>query len=173
MGAVSGRFSRFPSRSTPGATTDAVDGSALALGEEPITPCRATSPSIPTRCASARGCSTTSVFRTATRWRALPACWRWRRRQPGPRRGLGRRAFDFNAPTVFNVALSFRLNWRGLPARSKSRRGGAAQPRLMNTTWEELLPKLRADEAYEDAFAIWGRPGAGPCWMRLRPFSAR
>ena len=43
----------------------------------------------------------------------LPRAGRWRRRQPGPRRALDGELLDFNAPTVFNVALSFRLNWRG------------------------------------------------------------
>ena len=66
-------------------------------------------------------------------------------------------------PTVFNVALSFRLNWRGnFRARSKRTEAVLLNSRLMNTTWEELLPKLRADEAYEDAFARVYRGAPAP-----------
>ena len=61
---------------------------------------------------------------------------------------------DFNAPTVFNAALSFRLNWRGnFRTLEEQNEAVLLDPRLMNTTWEELLPKLRADEAYREAFA--------------------
>jgi cytochrome c peroxidase len=61
---------------------------------------------------------------------------------------------NFNAPTVFNAALSFRLNWRG-NFRSLEEQNEAVllDPRLMNTSWRELLPKLRADEAHREAFA--------------------
>jgi cytochrome c peroxidase len=52
------------------------------------------------------------------------------------------------------VALSFRLNWRGnFRTLEEQNEAVLLNPHLMNTTWEELLPKLRADEAYEDAFA--------------------
>jgi cytochrome c peroxidase len=65
---------------------------------------------------------------------------------------------DFNAPTVFNVALNFRLNWRGnFRTLEEQNEAVLLSPHLMNTTWEELLPKLRADEAYRTAFArIYG-----------------
>jgi cytochrome c peroxidase len=65
---------------------------------------------------------------------------------------------DFNAPTVFNVALNFRLNWRGnFRTLEEQNEAVLRNPDLMNTTWEELLPKLRADETYADAFArIYG-----------------
>ena len=52
------------------------------------------------------------------------------------------------------MALSFRLNWRGnFRTLEEQNEAVLLDPRLMNTTWEELLPKLRADEAYEEAFA--------------------
>ncbi len=62
---------------------------------------------------------------------------------------------DFNAPTVFNVALNFRLNWRG-NFRSLEEQNEAVllNQDLMDMTWEELLAKLRADQAYRDAFAV-------------------
>ena len=90
--------------------------------------------------------------------------------------GSDGKLLNFNAPTVFNAALSFRLNWRGnFRTLEEQNEAVLLNPDLMNTTWEELLPKLRADEAYREAFA---RPmGASPhrptCWMRLRHSSAR
>ena len=72
--------------------------------------------------------------------------------------GIHGKPLAFNTPTVFNAALSFRLNWRG-NFRSLEEQIEAVlhDPDLMNTNWEELLPKLRADEAYRDAFeAIYG-----------------
>jgi cytochrome c peroxidase len=61
---------------------------------------------------------------------------------------------NFNSPTVFNAALSFRVNWRGnFPSLEAQNEAVLLDPRLMNTSWEELLPKLRADEAYREAFA--------------------
>ena len=61
---------------------------------------------------------------------------------------------NFNAPTVFNTALNFRLNWRGnFRTLEKQNEAVLLEPDLMNTTWEELLAKLRADEAYQEAFA--------------------
>jgi cytochrome c peroxidase len=60
----------------------------------------------------------------------------------------------FNTLTVFNAALSFRLNWRG-NYRSLEEQNEAVllDPRLMNTTWGELLGKLRAAPDYRTAFA--------------------
>jgi cytochrome c peroxidase len=68
--------------------------------------------------------------------------------------GLDGEPLNFNAPTVFNAALSFRLNWRGnFRGLEEQNEAVLLDPRLMNTTWEELLPKLRADETYREAFA--------------------
>jgi cytochrome c peroxidase len=54
--------------------------------------------------------------------------------------------------------LSFRLNCRGnFRTLEEQAEAVLLDPRLMNTTWEELLPKLRADEVYREAFfAIYG-----------------
>ena len=72
--------------------------------------------------------------------------------------GGGGLPLNFNAPTVFNAALSFRLNWRGnFRTLEEQIEAVLLDPHLMNTTWEDLLPKLRADEAYEEAFsAVYG-----------------
>jgi cytochrome c peroxidase len=60
---------------------------------------------------------------------------------------------NYNAPTVFNAALSFRLNWRGnFRTLEEQNEAVLLDPRLMHTTWEGLLAKLRADAAYREAF---------------------
>ena len=68
--------------------------------------------------------------------------------------GLDGELLNFNAPTVFNVALNFRLNWRGnFRALEEQNEAVLLDPHLMNKNWEELLAELRADEAYREAFA--------------------
>jgi cytochrome c peroxidase len=67
--------------------------------------------------------------------------------------GADGQTHDFNAPTVFNAALNFRFNWRGnfrtLETQSEA---VLLDGRVMNTTWEELLPKLQADRDYVRSF---------------------
>lgn len=60
---------------------------------------------------------------------------------------------SINTPTVFNSALNFRLGWRG-QYRTLEEQADIALHRadLMNTTWAELLPKLRTDKNYAEAF---------------------
>jgi cytochrome c peroxidase len=61
---------------------------------------------------------------------------------------------SFNASTVFNTALSFRFNWRGnFRTLEEQNEAVLLDPQLMNTTWEELLAKLRADQEYREGFA--------------------
>jgi cytochrome c peroxidase len=68
--------------------------------------------------------------------------------------GLDGRPLPFNAPTVFNAALSFRLNWRGnFRTLEEQAEAVLLDPRLMNTSWDELLAKLRAEPSYREAFA--------------------
>jgi cytochrome c peroxidase len=60
---------------------------------------------------------------------------------------------DFNTPTVFNAALNFRLNWRGNFRTIEEHNEAVLLDRtLMNTTWQELLPKLRSDPSYREGF---------------------
>jgi cytochrome c peroxidase len=69
---------------------------------------------------------------------------------------------DFNAPTVFNVALNFRFNWRGnFRTLEEHNEAVLLDESLMNTTWEELLPKLRADAGYSRGFAAAYRKPPG------------
>jgi cytochrome c peroxidase len=72
--------------------------------------------------------------------------------------GSDGRPLDFNAPTVFNTALSFRLNWRGnFRTLEEQAEAVLLDPRLMGTTWPELLAKLQGDPGYREAFlAIYG-----------------
>src|SRR5262249_61872055 len=52
------------------------------------------------------------------------------------------RPLDFNTPTVFNAALSFRLNWRGnFRTLEEQAEGGLLAPRAMAHTWETLNRK--------------------------------
>jgi len=78
--------------------------------------------------------------------------------------GADGRPLDFNAPTVFNAALSFRLNWRGnFRTLEEQAEAVLLDPRLMATTWQELIPKLRTDLTYMEAFlASYGRSPAPP-----------
>ena len=78
----------------------------------------------------------------------------------GRRHALGADAkpLDFNTPTMFNVSLNFRLNWRGnFRTLEEQNEAVLLDRRLMNTNWDELLPKLAADRDYVRSFtAIYG-----------------
>jgi cytochrome c peroxidase len=68
--------------------------------------------------------------------------------------GVDGRPLDFNTPTVFNASGNARLNWRGT-FRTLEQQNDAVMlnPRIMNTSWEELLAKLRADPGYQKDFS--------------------
>jgi len=72
--------------------------------------------------------------------------------------GSGGQRLDYNAPTIFNLAFNFRLNWRGnFHTIEEQNEQVLLDPRVMNTTWVELLAKLRADRDYPREFAgIYG-----------------
>ena len=75
--------------------------------------------------------------------------------------GADDRPLEFNTPTVFNAALSFRLNWRGnFRSLEEQNEATLLTAWLMNTNWEELLPKLRSDRLYTGQFTELY--GAGP-----------
>ena len=64
------------------------------------------------------------------------------------------RSGEVNTPTIFNSVLSFRLGWRGTYRRLADQVDADIEdPRLMNTSWAEVLGKLRADSGYTAAFA--------------------
>lgn len=67
---------------------------------------------------------------------------------------VGDRKGEVNTPTIFNSALSFRLGWRGTYRRLADQvDADINDPLLMNTSWNEVLAKLRADDGYVVAFA--------------------
>jgi cytochrome c peroxidase len=72
--------------------------------------------------------------------------------------GADGRPLDFNAPTLFNVALNYRLNWRGnFRTLEEHNEAVLLDRRLMHATWEELLPRLRSEKDYVRSFAaIYG-----------------
>jgi cytochrome c peroxidase len=60
--------------------------------------------------------------------------------------GAGGQPLDYNAPTVFNAVLSFRLNWRGnFRSIEELTEAVLLDPRLMGTSWDALQARLRAD----------------------------
>jgi cytochrome c peroxidase len=74
--------------------------------------------------------------------------------------GADGRPLDFNTPTVFNVALSFRLNWRGnFRTLEEQAEAVLLDTRLMATNWAALTAKLRADQTYREEFgSTYGQP---------------
>jgi cytochrome c peroxidase len=150
------------------ATVGARDRSTIPFGEEPITP-------VPRAVAldADKVRLGEALFHDARLSRgdvlACASCHRLdeggddnRARAPGADGEL----LDFNAPTVFNAALSFRLNWRGNFRSLEEQIEAVLLDRsLMNTTWQELLPKLRADAAYREAFAAAYGSGPAPAYV--------
>ena len=68
--------------------------------------------------------------------------------------GADGRPLDYNTPTVLNAALSFRLNWRGnFRTLEELTEAVLLSPRLMGTSWAEVIGRLRADPGYRAAFA--------------------
>jgi cytochrome c peroxidase len=78
--------------------------------------------------------------------------------------GTDGQPLDFNTPTVFNAALSFRLNWRGnFRTLEEQAEAVLLDPRVMDTNWPALIAKLRADQTYRDQFgSAYGQPPARP-----------
>jgi cytochrome c peroxidase len=77
--------------------------------------------------------------------------------------GADGRPLDYNTPTVFNAALSFRLNWRGnFRTLEEQAEAVLLDPRLMGATWEEVLGRLRADPGYRTGFAEVYGSAPGP-----------
>jgi cytochrome c peroxidase len=74
--------------------------------------------------------------------------------------GLEGRPLPLNTLTVFNAALSFRLNWEG-KFRSLEEQAAASltNPQVMGTTLAEVVGKLEADPAMVNRFLVaYGRP---------------
>jgi cytochrome c peroxidase len=68
--------------------------------------------------------------------------------------GSDGRELNFHTPTIFNAVINYRLNWRGnFRTLEEHNEAVLLDPRLMNASWEELLPKIRAVREYRSAFA--------------------
>jgi len=68
--------------------------------------------------------------------------------------GVGGRTGNVNAPTVFNAALQFAQFWDGRAATLEEQAAGPVHnPVEMASSWEQVIPKLRADAGYREAFA--------------------
>jgi cytochrome c peroxidase len=72
--------------------------------------------------------------------------------------GADGRIADFNTLSLFNVALNYRLSWRGnFTDLASENEAVLLDPRFMNARWDDLLPKLRKDEVYRREFtALYG-----------------
>jgi cytochrome c peroxidase len=72
--------------------------------------------------------------------------------------GADGRPLNFNTSTVFNASLNFRLNWRGNFRTLEEQNEAVLRDRsLMNSNWEELLPRLNSDPYYLERFTeIYG-----------------
>ena len=66
-----------------------------------------------------------------------------------------------NTPTVFNVGLNASLNWDGSQP-SLEAHARATLPGLLDTSWEEVVARLEADDGYRSAFAAAFRDGVTP-----------
>ena len=67
--------------------------------------------------------------------------------------GVGGARGPINAPTVFNAALQFVQFWDGRAASLEEQAAGPVHnPLEMASSWAEVLPKLRSDGEYRDAF---------------------
>jgi cytochrome c peroxidase len=144
---------------------DAKDCSSAPFGDEPITPIPLT-----TNLDSAKVRLGERLFHDVRLSRGnVIACATCHRLAEGGDDGLALsggadgKPLHFNAPTVFNATLSFRLNWRGnFRSLDALIEAVLLNPRLMNTSWDELLSKLRADADYRKAFAAIDPGGLKP-----------
>jgi|SoiMethySBSTD1v2_1073268.scaffolds.fasta_scaffold125065_4 cytochrome c peroxidase len=68
--------------------------------------------------------------------------------------GVGKRKGGINAPSVFNAALNFVQFWDGRAKTLEDQIDGPiAHPSEMNTTWNDVVAKLKRDTEYTKAFA--------------------
>jgi cytochrome c peroxidase len=141
----------------------AVGSRAAAPANEPISPIPAASGSDPGKLALGKQLFS-DVRLSHDNKTACASCHQLDKAgDDGRARSIGSdgRLLEFNTTTIFNAALSFRLNWRGdFVSLENQNEAVLLSETLMNTNWEELLPELEADPRYQEGFtAIYG---AGP-----------
>jgi cytochrome c peroxidase len=141
-------------------TVGMIDAAATSIEGDPITPIR------PSEADAAKADLGRKLFNdvrlSKTNTVACVSCHRLDRGgddDRGSPLGMDGRPLDFNSPTIFNAALNYRLNWRGnFRTLEEQNEFVLLDRRLMSTTWEELLSKLRADQDYVRAFTVlYGR----------------
>ncbi|HYZ21115.1 MAG TPA: cytochrome c peroxidase [Rhodopila sp.] len=84
--------------------------------------------------------------------------------RPSPKTAPGGSSIRFNIPTVFNAALSFRLNWEGnIRTLEEQAEATLESPATMNSTADEAVRKLNADPQMVSRFvtAYGHRPDRG------------
>jgi cytochrome c peroxidase len=129
-------------------------GPQLYAGQEPITPIPQPPPADPLKLAlGERLFSDKSLSRDGLR--ACSSCHDIHTNGADHNRrdiAMDGSELALHTPTVFNAALSFRLNWEGnfrtLKAQAESALGGQG----LGTTVEDILKKLKADPRFEHQF---------------------
>ncbi|MEO1619516.1 MAG: cytochrome c peroxidase [Cyanobacteria bacterium J06632_3] len=81
--------------------------------------------------------------------------------------GIEGRLVAFNAPTVWNSSLNFRQFWDGRSiSLAEQVDGPLLDPLEMDTTWPEVIAKLRQDSDYANAFRQLYAEGVQPDAVR-------
>jgi cytochrome c peroxidase len=154
-GRIVNRAGAAPSLVLLTAIIGAIASAAGSIGEEPVTPLRSTAQIDAAKADLGRKLFS-DVRLSGANTHACVSCHRLER---GGGDGRGRppgadaRPLDYNSPSIFNAALNYRLNWRGNFRRLEEQNEAVLlDHRLMNTTWDQLLAKLRADQDYVRGF---------------------
>jgi cytochrome c peroxidase len=162
-GQIFNRAGAAPSLVLLAAIMGAITSPAGSIDEEPVTPLRSTA-QIDVAKADLGRKLFHDVRLSGANTVACVSCHRLERgggdgRSRPP--GADARPLDYNSPTIFNAALNYRLNWRGNFRRLEDQNEAVLlDHRLMNTTWDQLLAKLRADQDYVRSFT--SAYGSGP-----------
>jgi len=81
--------------------------------------------------------------------------------------GVNGRQGELNTPTVLNSGLSFTQFWDGrAPTLEQQIDNPLLDPNEMNTSWEQVLEKLRADKDYVERFSKIYPDGITPASVR-------
>jgi cytochrome c peroxidase len=129
-------------------------GSALHAEEEPITPIPQPPPADPLKLAlGERLFADKSLSRDGSR--ACSSCHDIHTNGADHNRrdrAIDGSALTFNTPTVFNAALSFRLNWEGNFRTLEQQAESALERPGLEESVDDILKKLRADDRIKHQF---------------------
>lgn len=77
--------------------------------------------------------------------------------------GIGGQRGDTNAPSVYNSGFNFRQFWNGRAASLEDQVDGPIHnPKEMDSSWPEIVAKLRSDPGYAAEFGALYRDGIQP-----------